>query len=377
MRRVLILHALLGTGHQSAARALGAAFAQRAGVEAIVEDSLDFVNPALSSLWKSAYKGLSEQAADLYARLYRSSDTPDVRQAALSNLHGAEMGRVFFRKLERYVAETRPDAVVAVMSVPLALMSRLKAEGGLDCPLYAVITDYVAHSTWLYPGVARYFVPSDFTAQLLAWQGLAPEQMQVTGIPVGTALATPKDQAEVRARRGLPVDRPLLTVFGGGVDPATIHFIVGQLLAASRPLTLTVCAGRNEALLAALADLEGNATVGLVKYGPIDFVDDMVVASDLVISKPGGLITSEVLARGRPMVAIAPLPGQEEPNADFVTATGAGVSLRVPELAPAVALHLLSQPELLARMAASAARVGRPRAAATIVEQVMHDMAQA
>ncbi len=50
MRRVLILHALLGTGHQSAARALGAAFAQLPGVEAIVEDSLDFVNPALSSI---------------------------------------------------------------------------------------------------------------------------------------------------------------------------------------------------------------------------------------------------------------------------------------------------------------------------------------
>jgi processive 1,2-diacylglycerol beta-glucosyltransferase len=377
MRRVLILHALLGTGHQSAARALGAAFTQLPGVEAIVEDSLDFVNPALSSLWKGAYKGLSERAADLYARLYRSSDTPDAGQAALSNLHGAEIGRVFFRKLERYVAETRPDAVIAVMSVPLALMSQLKVQGALGCPLYAVITDYVAHSTWLYPDVARYFVPSDFTAQLLAWQGLAPEQIQVTGIPVGAAIAAPKDQAEVRARRGLPADRPLLTVFGGGVDPAAIHFIVSQLLAAGRPLTLAVCAGRNEALLEALADLEGNDTVGMVKYGPIDFVDDMVVASDLVISKPGGLITSEVLARGRPMVAIAPLPGQEEPNADFLAATGAGVALRVPELAPAVALHLLSEPELLAHMAAGAARVGRPRAAGVIAEQIMHDLASA
>lgn len=377
MRRVLILHALLGTGHQSAARALGAAFAQLPGAEAIVEDSLDFVNPALSGLWKNAYKGLSERAADLYARVYRSSDTSDAGQAALSNLHGAEMGRVFFRKLERYVAETRPDAVVAVMSVPLALMSRLKAEGALACPLYAVITDYVAHSTWLYPGVARYFVPSDFSAQLLAWQGLPPEQIRVTGIPVGPALAGQKDRAEVRARRGLPADRPLLTVFGGGVDSETIHFIVSQLLAAGRPLTLAVCAGRNQALLATLADLEGNATVGLVKYGPIDFVDDMVVASDLVISKPGGLITSEVLARGRPMIAIAPLPGQEEPNADFVAATGAGVALRVPELAPAVALHLLGEPELLARMAAGAARVGRPRAASTIAEQVLRDLASA
>jgi processive 1,2-diacylglycerol beta-glucosyltransferase len=77
------------------------------------------------------------------------------------------------------------------------------------------------------------------------------------------------------------------------------------------------------------------------------------------------------------MVAIAPLPGQEEPNADFVAATGAGVALRVSELAPAVALHLLSEPELLARMAAEGARVGRPWAASTIAKQIMYDLAQA
>jgi processive 1,2-diacylglycerol beta-glucosyltransferase len=77
------------------------------------------------------------------------------------------------------------------------------------------------------------------------------------------------------------------------------------------------------------------------------------------------------------MIAIAPLPGQEEPNADFLTSTGAGMALRVPELAPAVALHLLGAPDLLAHMAASAAQVGRPRAALSIAEQVCLDLGQA
>ncbi|NCC37673.1 MAG: hypothetical protein EOM24_37540 [Chloroflexia bacterium] len=105
MRRILILHALLGTGHLSAARALDAAFARVPGVEAHVEDSLDFINPALSSLWKKSYKELSEHAAGLYSQVYRAADTADAQRAMTENLRGATHGWPFFQKLERYVAE--------------------------------------------------------------------------------------------------------------------------------------------------------------------------------------------------------------------------------------------------------------------------------
>jgi processive 1,2-diacylglycerol beta-glucosyltransferase len=292
----------------------------------------------------------------------------------VENLRGAHRGRTFFQKLERYVAELEPAAVVAVMPVPLALMSQLKQEGKLACPLYGVVTDFLAHSVWAVPHVARYFVPSRTTAAMLAWQGLDPAQLQVTGIPINPAIADPKEPSEARRRHGLPLDRALVTIFGGGVSPETIRFIAARLLDNDRPLTVVVVAGRSERLLDALAGLESNATVGLHKLGMIDYVDDLVAASDLVVSKPGGLITSEVLARGTPMVTICPLPGQEEPNADFVALAGAGVSLRVPELAPVAVLHLLEAPELLGRMRASAHEVGRPQAAVAIAEQVLNDL---
>jgi processive 1,2-diacylglycerol beta-glucosyltransferase len=267
-----------------------------------------------------------------------------------------------------------PAAVIAVMPVPLALMSQLKAEGRLACPLYGVVTDFLAHSVWAVPHVARYFVPSRTTAAMLAWQGLDPATLDVTGIPINPAIAEPKEPGEMRQRHRIPLDRPLLTVFGGGVEPATIRFIVARLVEQELPLTVVVAAGRSERLLDALAGLEGNATVVLQKLGMIDYVDDLVAASDLVVSKPGGLITSEVLARGTPMVTICPLPGQEEPNADFVALSGSGVALRVPELAPITVLHLLTAPGRLGRMRTSAESVGKPRAALTIAEQVLNDL---
>ncbi|NTU83476.1 MAG: UDP-N-acetylglucosamine--LPS N-acetylglucosamine transferase [Chloroflexales bacterium] len=374
MRRILILHALLGTGHLSAARALESAFRCYPGVEPIVEDSLDFINPALAGLWKRGYKELSERAAEVYSRVYDATDQDDAGKAAIENLRGAERGRHFFRRLDQYVAELRPDAVIAVMPVPLALMSRLKAEGHLPAPLYAVITDFVAHSSWIVPHVSRYFVPGELTATLLSWQAFEPSRLTVTGIPINPAIAEPKERGAVRAQRGFPLERPLVTIFGGGVAVTTIRQIVFRLLQAPRPLSLAVCAGRNEELLQALADLGDGPQTRLWKLGLIDYVDDLVAASDLVISKPGGLITSEVLARGTPMIAIEPLPGQEEANADAVGASGAGIALRVASLAPLAALHILGQPGLREAMAANARREGRPRAALTIAEHVLADL---
>ncbi|HJZ48788.1 MAG TPA: glycosyltransferase, partial [Roseiflexaceae bacterium] len=75
-------------------------------------------------------------------------------------------------------------------------------------------------------------------------------------------------------------------------------------------------------------DLHDGPSMRLLKLGRIDYVDDLVAASDLVITKSGGLIVSEILARGTPMVVIDPIPGQEEWNADFVAGSGAGLQLR-------------------------------------------------
>ncbi len=111
----------------------------------------------------------------------------------------------------------------------------------------------------------------------------------------------------------------------------------------------------------------------LRKLGMIDYVDDLVTASDLVITKAGGLITSEVLARGTPMVIIDPFPGQEEWNADAITAFGAGVQLRLPEMVPPTVMHLLNHSEQLEFMRDRARLLGQPRAALEIAERVVSE----
>jgi processive 1,2-diacylglycerol beta-glucosyltransferase len=251
----------------------------------------------------------------------------------------------------------------------------MRREGRLPQPFYVVVTDYLAHGTWLVDGVARYFLPSELTRADLVRRGVPDEQLVVSGIPVRLAIAEPNEAAAARARHGLPPDRPVVTLFGGGIDPQRVRTIVTGLLASQIPGVLVVVAGRNEALQAAISDLSDGPVMTLRTLAMVDYVDDLVVASDLIVTKAGGLIVSEVLARGTPLVITEPIPGQEEWNADLVTASGAGLQIRAPELVAPTAIHLLLHPERRQQMREQALFVGRPRAAFDIAERVMADLA--
>jgi processive 1,2-diacylglycerol beta-glucosyltransferase len=146
------------------------------------------------------------------------------------------------------------------------------------------------------------------------------------------------------------------------------------MLARELPATLAVVAGRNEALVQALDEIGAGAEGRLRKLGFITYVDDLIAASDLVVTKAGGLIVSETLARGAPMLLIDPIPGQEEWNADYVVSTGAGVQLRMVEAVPMAVERLLAHPERLAMLRACAQAAGRPRASLDIAEHVLRDL---
>jgi len=118
------------------------------------------------------------------------------------------------------------------------------------------------------------------------------------------------------------------------------------------------------------ADRNRDSTCPVPSVGFIGHVDDLVAASDLVISKPGGLMVSEVLARGVPMLIVDPIPGQEEWNADYLVSSGAGLQLRLPEWVPWTVRLLLEDHERLERIRTRARRAGRPHAAREIAEFV-------
>lgn len=374
MKRILILHASLGAGHLNAAKALAAAFQQFPGVEVQIEDTLAYANSLYRGAITQAYKQLSEKIPLLYKAFYEGSDISDLDKSLDSNLVWAKLERPFFKELGQLVRAFDPDIIVCVQQIPSRLLQLLEQEDQTSKPQYVVVTDVIAHSTWINYGVAGYFLPNSLSRNLLIQRGLNPDVLHVTGIPVKLEIMQPKTKEETRSRLNLPQDCPVLSLFGGGLNPRRVRSMVVDLLESPMPLMLVVAAGRSEKLEEALEDLTEGPHVQLRKVGTIDYVDDLVVASDLIITKAGGLITSEILARGTPMIIVEPIPGQEEQNADVIAAAGAGVQLRLLEMVAPAVQYLLRHPERLAEMNQSGLELGQPRAALNIAEHILQDL---
>ncbi|HEY9866508.1 MAG TPA: glycosyltransferase [Candidatus Obscuribacterales bacterium] len=371
MTHILILSSSLGAGHNSAAQALNQAFSQFPDVTVTVEDALEYASSIYRNAVTSIYKQLSEKAPQIYRAYYEGTDLEDLERSLELNIVTAKIERVFFRKLRHLIEEINPDAIVCVQQIPSRLLQLLEEEERISKPHYVVITDVIAHSSWINKEVDGYYLPNDLTTDFLIKRGVDPAILHVTGIPIKLEVLETKSQIEIRERYQLKTDKPVLTIFGGGLHYKRVRLMVSQLMDTLELGTLIVVAGRNEQLLDSLTELNSTPETELRKLGLVDYVDDLVVASDLVITKAGGLIVSEVLARGKPMIIVDPFPGQEECNADLIVAAGAGVQLRLPEMVAHCVKFLLNHSERLSQMQASALELGEPRAALNIAENIL------
>ena len=374
MPRVLLLHASVGTGHKRAAEALSSAFTRRQPGEVRVEDVLDHTSTIFRIAYARSYLELTDHAPLVWGYFYTQTNAdPDLAEIT-SNVRKLVEG-IGTNGLKEVLKNFQPDIIICTHFLPMELLLRLKRQARLNQPIYCVITDHAAHTFWTYTELDGYFVADDQTRAQLIERGVPAANIQVTGIPIDPSFAEPKESAAARARLNLPSSGSVITLFGGGVTNERIRIIAVGLLASGAQASLVVVAGRNATLVEALADLQASPTMQLQVLGYITYVDDLIAASDLIVTKAGGLIVSEVLARGVPLVVIDPIPGQEEWNADYVVATGAGVQLRMAESVPATVVRLLEQPMLLKAMHESAVSSGHPRAALEIAERVIAEFA--
>jgi processive 1,2-diacylglycerol beta-glucosyltransferase len=357
-------------GHLRAATALGRAFEAIPGTHVQVEDTLRYARAAFRGIYSDMYLRVAERAPTLWSQFYSWTDYPPTPLSFVAAMRalGTTLG---VRGLPRLLQQAQPDAIICTHFLPLEVLAPLRYAG--VPPLYAVVTDYRAHHFWAIDGVNRYFVPTRETEEQLVAAGVPRPHITVTGIPIDPAIQQPVAPM-ARQTLGLLPHRPVVLVNGGGLAAERVRAIVLEVLAQRLPMTLLVAAGRNRALEAALAGVSGTETTTLRVLGPQPSLDPLIAVSDLVVGKAGGLTVSETLARGVPMVIVAPVAGQEEWNAEYVVRAGAGeCHATADRVARTIAALLLDQ-RRRAAMAAAAKQAGRPAAAQTIALHVLADI---
>jgi processive 1,2-diacylglycerol beta-glucosyltransferase len=275
----------------------------------------------------------------------------------------------------RYLKQFRPDVVLCTHYFPLETLNHLRRKRGGPRPLaVSVVTDFEAHALWMDACVDLYCVAAEETKARLVARGAVEENVVVTGIPISAKFSARLDAKAVRKTLGLRDDLPVLLVPSGGFGMGPVGEILAELDKVERPFQNVVVTGRNQELRRELAAQDRKHPTRVLGF--VTNMHELMAVADLIITKPGGLTSSEAMAMGKPLFILNPIPGQEAANSDFLLEHGAAAKVNRVEDLPYRIEQLLGSKKL-AEMGRAAKALGRPQAAREILNEVVKRVGRA
>lgn len=370
-KKVLILSAAVGAGHLRAAEALEKTFKLTGAAEEVKNiDVLNYTNPLFRRLYGKAYLDMVNTMPEVLGWMYDSLDKPwenERRRLALDRLNA--------QPLINLLKKEKPDLAVCTHFLPSEIISWLKAKKRIDFPQAVVVTDFDAHAMWLCHNYEQYFVALDETKIHLAKIGIPAEKITVAGIPIDPLFAEEKDKPAMREKFGLAPDKLTILVSAGGFGVGNVEHLLEALSELQTPAQIVAVCGRNDELKTKLEKLaREKLNNDRVTFKPIGFtreMDEYMSAADLIVGKPGGLTTSEALAKGLIFVVVNPIPGQEERNSDHLLEKGCAIKCNnLPVLAYKID-RLVGDPARFAAMQRNVRDFARPNASRMIVDKLL------
>lgn len=329
--RIVLFSVSAGAGHVRAAQAIQAgAKLWHPELKVVHIDFMDLVPAAFRKVYVDSYLALVERHPGLWGYIYDKTDRQ--RFDSTFNRIRRTVERLCTLGLQRILDKIKPDHVICTHFLPAQCMSRKINSGQYAGSLWVQITDFDLHALWLHQHVSGYFVASEEMAWRMTKRGVSAAMTHATGIPVMPAFENSYDHATCAAEFGLDPRRQVLLMTGGGTGIGPCDRLAEALLdEVEHDYQLVVLAGRNCKLLEKLQTLALRYPSRLFAVGYTTVIERLFAVADLVITKPGGLTTSECLTMGLPMVLISPIPGQEEHNADFLLNAGAAMKAGDPQ----------------------------------------------
>lgn len=397
--KTLILSASTGGGHNRASNALKSYILSKDKSEQVeIVDTLRYCSSILDKTVTVGYKTLAKNAPELYGTFYKTSD----KESPISELVNTTMTQ-FAKKLLPLIEEKQPDIVVSCHPFASSMMSILKSTYDVDVPVVSIITDFMPHRAYIGDHIDAYITASEDTAKKLAQKyGVDQNRIHPLGMPIFESFYN-KNEArmeETYQRLGFSKDKPTVLVMAGSFGVNDILKIYENLVEIDVDYQIIVITGKNQKLYDAFDKLlsrqekefetsdysqlfsdlsDANIAKLIYEYSEqlraelaaklhstfhrstdktkptslfyfVDNVEDYMHISDLIITKPGGLTTSESLACALPMAVFQAFPGQEAQNADWLVQKNAAIVLEKGENGAKQIEELLKSPETLQQM---------------------------
>ncbi|MCG2712241.1 MAG: UDP-N-acetylglucosamine 2-epimerase [Candidatus Omnitrophica bacterium] len=363
--KILIIHATAGAGHLKAAQALHQAFLANGKESDEIKkiDALDYTNDFFKKAYPAVYIFLIRYAPFLWGWIFHMLNCRWLKPLINSIRHF--FNAVHSKRLISYVLNEQPEAVICEHFLSAELMAHLKRKGRFKGYVFCGITDFGVHQFWINEGTDFYFVASEMTKDELICKGVPQEKVIITGIPVDEKFSKEISKTQMRLKLGLDEGKFTVLITSGGFGVGPIKKIAGLLDEIPSDLQMLVICGKNPQLL----DFFKKQTFKkkIKAFGYVNNMEECMEASDIIISKSGGLTVSESLVKGLPMLIIRPIPGQEMRNAQIIEDYKIGIRMKdVSEVTDQVEKMLEGDGKVLKEMKENALKLAKPKAAQRI-----------
>lgn len=366
-KKVVVLYAAVGGGHFKAAEAIKNYILENKP-DATVEmlDALKYTNKTIDKIVIKSYVNMARYSPELWGDIYKLSS----KQYSVANFSNA-VQKLLSLKLVKYFRQENPDIIVSTHPFITEMCAVLKKKGQIDAKLNVVITDYASHRFWeLKPEyIDNYFVANHETKYTMIYNGIEENKIHVTGIPVSPAFLKTYNKNKIYSDFGLNPNKKTVLIFGGGeYGLSNVKNFYNGLLEIEKDIQIITIAGKStksQKMFSKLAE-KSNKTVKVLGY--TNQVPELMQIADLIVSKPGGLTTTEILTSQVPFAIINPIPGQEEENAAFLLNSGAAVRIFDAKRTKPFLENLLSDEIRLENIKQMQKHIARPNSTRDIVD---------
>ncbi len=364
--KILVFTVTAGEGHNVTAAAIKAS-AEARGHECEVVDLYRAVSPFMSYIFDKGYLLVSGKLNKLYGRCYRNMESRK------SNSYSRSFTRSFYglcaKKTKKLLDKLAPDAIISTHTYASMIVDIVKQRYGLSAKFFSVETDFGMHpcaeETLRADGLV---VANEKLIPLALAKGFKEEQVLPIGISIREKFATSLSKAEARKALGLAEDVPTLLIMSGSMGHGNMQKTLRELDKLSLAMQIVVICGNNKKQKKKIDKESWQKQVFCLGF--VNNIELYMDAADLIISKPGGLTTSEALAKRLPMLMCNHIEGQETRNVEFLLSCGAALAVGKGESLGSKVTEFFSHPSLAEQMRQSIEEIRKPNATADLLSAI-------
>ncbi|MDD5643974.1 MAG: glycosyltransferase [bacterium] len=364
MKKIFIFHASYGLGHKRAAEALCDHMKKHYPDSDIrIFDSMDYVFPLYKIVTKGVYYWSVDKAKWLWKLIFAGVDK--AKPGGFYYKWQLYTDLLFARKLIKLVEKENPRCVIFTHFHSEEIVSYIKRLGKIDSKLACVVTDYMAHSIWFQQEIDMFFVASDFVKEGLIRLGCPPGKIFVTGISIGSQFCSDPDVSMLKPY----IKRNNILFIGDYIESKKFKTDLRKYKKTYPDTGVFILSKKIGIYLK--TELEFAEKESIFCDNLRTDVEKFYKAADIVVSKSGGLTTSELTAMGKALIVFSPIPGQEEANCDALEKADACVRIDDINFLVRKSFEIANSAETVRKLSVNAGKIGKPGAVFEISGKIM------